>query len=312
MSKIITITLNPAIDKSTSVDQLLPEKKMRCNQPIFQPGGGGINVSRALHKLGTTSSCIYFAGGFAGEYFSKLLVQESINIIPIKSKGDTRENFIVFDKSNKLQYRFGMPGIIVDDEECMFMLNTIEKLNDVAFIVLSGSIPIVVSIDLISKIGKLAKHKSAKFILDTSGEALIDGIAAGAFLIKPNLSELQILCNKDIIGLEDVPSIGRELMAKHPIENMVVSLGKDGAIVFTAIETFQITPPNIVAVSTVGAGDSMIAGIVHGFYHKWSVLDSVKHGIACGTATTLQPGTTLFNPGDISTLLSEVIVKNLD
>jgi len=312
MSKIITITLNPAIDKSTSVDQLLPEKKMRCNQPIFQPGGGGINVSRALHKLGTTSSCIYFAGGFAGEYFSKLLVQESINIIPIKSKGDTRENFIVFDQKNKLQYRFGMPGIIVDDEECMFMLNTIEKLNDVAFIVLSGSIPIGVSIDLISKIGKLAKHNSAKFILDTSGQALIDGIAAGAFLIKPNLSELQILCNKEIIGLEDIPSIGRELMGKHPIENMVVSLGKDGAIVFTANETFQITPPNIVALSTVGAGDSMIAGIVHGFYHKWSVLDSVKHGIACGTATTLQPGTTLFNPGDISTLLSEVIVKKLD
>jgi 6-phosphofructokinase 2 len=311
MSKIITITLNPAIDKSTTIDQLQPEKKMRCTQPVFQPGGGGINVSRALHKLDTASTCMYFCGGYSGEFFNELLIQESIDILPIKIKGHTRENFIAFDQSQQKQYRFGMPGIMVDTEECSFLLSKIAELKEIDFIIVSGSMPIGAPKDLCSSIAKLAKNKSAKFILDTSGVALTDGIGVGAFLIKPNLNELQSLCGDETIAYDAIPSIGKNLMEKYQIENMIVSLGKDGAILISQHEAFHVSPPKVNAVSTVGAGDSMVAGIVHGLHHNWSMLDSAKHGIACGTATTLQPGTALFNPADINTLHAEVSVKNL-
>ena len=312
MSKIITVTLNPAIDKSTSIDQLLPEKKIRCGEPIFQPGGGGINVSRALKKLQNSSNCVYFSGGYSGDFFSALLQQESIQIHPIKSKGITRENFVVFDQSNQLQYRFGMPGIIVDEEECMMLLHEIEQMENVDYMVVSGSMPIGAPPDLCSTLSKIAKQKSAKFIIDTSGESLSAGLKSGAFLIKPNLSELQSLCKQASIRYEDIPTIGKKMMEENHIENMIVSLGKEGAILITQNETLHLTPPQVNTVSTVGAGDSMVAGIIHGLSQQWSLIDCAKYGVACGTATTLQPGTALFNTIDIKLLLPEVSVKMIN
>ena len=119
MPKIITITLNPAIDKSTSVPVLVPEKKMKCTLPVFEPGGGGINVARAIKKLGGNATALYLAGGYTGKFFTQLLDRENIDSIVIEMANHTRENLIVLNSTANLQYRFGMPGTLLMAEECI-------------------------------------------------------------------------------------------------------------------------------------------------------------------------------------------------
>jgi 6-phosphofructokinase 2 len=135
MSSVITITLNPAIDKSTSVPVLVPEKKMRCSPPVFEPGGGGINVARAIKKLGGNATAIYLAGGYTGRFFTELLSKEGVASLVIETAKHTRENLIVLDKAANLQYRFGMPGPTIETKEWQQLLQTIEKIQDAHFII---------------------------------------------------------------------------------------------------------------------------------------------------------------------------------
>src|SRR5689334_23357296 len=110
MEKIVTLTLNPAIDKSTTVKSIVPDKKLQCAQPVFEPGGGGVNVSRAIKKLGGTSTAVYLAGGYSGRFYEDMLKKEGIESNVVTIEGHTRENMILMDESANLQYRFGMPG----------------------------------------------------------------------------------------------------------------------------------------------------------------------------------------------------------
>jgi 6-phosphofructokinase 2 len=125
MQNIVTITFSPSIDKSTSVPKLLPEKKLRCSQPVLDPGGGGINVARAIKKLGGEALAIYPAGGFTGQAFNALLAREGVTARVIEAAADTRENIVVLDESTNQQYRFGMPGTPVTEEEWQLMLQVI-------------------------------------------------------------------------------------------------------------------------------------------------------------------------------------------
>src|SRR5690554_2803522 len=125
MSKIYTLTLNPAVDKSTEVNRVIAEHKLRCDDPKFEPGGGGINVSRAIKKLGGHSVAIYPKGGPIGEIMFELLQQEQIDQIPISIEGWTRENFIVVEKENNRQFRFGMPGPKLQENEWKECLNRV-------------------------------------------------------------------------------------------------------------------------------------------------------------------------------------------
>ena len=172
MPAIITITLNPAIDKSTTVPVLVPEKKMRCSPPVFEPGGGGINVARAIKKLGGNATAIYFAGGYTGRFFTELLSKEGVESLIIETAKHTRENLIVVDNAANLQYRFGMPGPVIEAQEWRQLLRSVEKINDASFIIASGSVPAGVPLDIFARIAVIAKKIKAKFILDTSGEAL--------------------------------------------------------------------------------------------------------------------------------------------
>ena len=117
MSQIVTLTLNPSIDKTTAVDALAPEKKLRCEPPKFEPGGGGINVSRALKKIGGHSLAIYPAGGHSGKFLHSLLIQEQVETSVVPTANFTRENLIVVDRSINQQYRFGMPGSPLSEDE---------------------------------------------------------------------------------------------------------------------------------------------------------------------------------------------------
>ena len=309
MSKILTITFNPAIDKSTSVDNLISEKKLKCTNPKFEPGGGGINVARAIKRLGGESTALYLAGGYTGNYFTELLVKENIQTIAVPCKNHTRENLIVFDEKSKLQYRFGMPGPVINESEWKDVLNTIEKINDIEFIVASGSISEGVPIDIFGRISRIAKLKKIKLIVDSSGDALKESVDEGLFMLKPNINELSFLNGAGELRTEDVEDAARSIISKGKCKFMVISMGAEGAMLITEESTFKITPPKVNSISTVGAGDSMVAGIVQSLSLGRSITESVKYGVSCGTAATMNPGTELCHMDDVEKIYSQITIK---
>jgi len=304
MSSIVTITLNPAIDKSTTVSELVPDKKMKCSTPLFQPGGGGVNVARAIKKLGGNAQAIYMAGGYTGKFFTQLLTDEEVKSSVIEIGSHTRENLIVVDESNNRQYRFGMPGPLITEQECTELLSMLEKLEDVSYIVASGTVPVGVPDDIFARISTIAKTKNAKFIVDTSGESLRHAINEGVFLVKPNLAELSSLAGKEWIDIDEVETVAKQIINEKKCEVIVVSMGEAGALLVTATETTKITPPVVERKSTVGAGDSMVAGIVLSLSKGWAIQTATQYGVACGTAATMNPGTELCHLEDAEALFT--------
>ncbi len=302
MPKIITITLNPAIDKSTSVPVLVPEKKMKCTLPVFEPGGGGINVARAIKKLGGNATALYLAGGYTGKFFTQLLDREHIDSVVIEIAKHTRENLIVLNSTANLQYRFGMPGPLVEEMEWKKMLEEIEKMNGIDYIVASGSLPPGVPVDIFARIASIAKGKGTRCVVDTSGEALQLAANEGVYLLKPNLGELSSLVGSEEINTEMVDDVAATLIANGRSEVVIVSMGAAGAMLVTKGLVRQLTAPVVKRISTVGAGDSMVAGIITGLCNGKSILEAAKYGVACGTAATINPGTELCRLEDVERL----------
>jgi len=293
MAKIVTITFSPCIDRSVSIPVLIPEKKLKCTAVKLEPGGGGINVARAIKKLGGEATAVFPSGGYTGKYFNHLLEGEKISSLVIEIENETRENIIVFDESTKNQYRFGMPGTRLSDPEWQQCLSTLEGINDIEYIVGSGSLPPGVPIDIYATLAKIAQQKKAKFIVDTSGEALKQAVAQGVYLIKPNLNEISSLAGKNELQHEELISVAREIIATGKCEVIVVSMGQAGAMLITTEITEVIPSPPVVRRSTVGAGDSMVAGIVYSLAQGKSIEEAVHYGVACGTSATMNPGTEL-------------------
>ena len=310
MADIITITFNPCIDKSTSVNALKAESKLRCSAPVFEPGGGGINVARAIKKLGGEAIAIYLAGGYSGKFLTQLLENDGIPSIVIETQRHTRENMIVLDTSTNLQYRFGMPGPEINETEWRQVLSEIEKIKEAEFIVASGSLPKGVPTNIFARIADIAKSKKAKFVVDTSGEALKAAVNEGVYLLKPNLGELSYLAGKDELAPNQILDAGRDLINKGRCEVIIVSMGAAGAMLITKNESHQVIPPPVKRKSTVGAGDSMVAGIVLSLFQKKDLLTATKYGVACGTAATVNSGTQLCKREDVEKLLLEIISNN--
>lgn len=304
MPKIITITFSPCIDKSTSVPALIPEKKLKCKPPKLDPGGGGINVARAIKKLGSEATAIYPAGGYTGKHFNALLHQENIPVVIIESSNETRENIIIMDESMNKQYRFGMPGTKLKEIEWRQCLKVIEEMQDVEFIVASGSLPPGVPPDIFARIAVIAKKKNARLIVDTSGEALKHAANEGVYLLKPNLGELSSLTGQEKININEIEDIAKNIIKKRFCEVIVISMGESGAILVTKDEIHRAVPPFIKRKSTVGACDSMVAGILLALSQKKSMKEVVQYGVACGTAATLNPGTELCKQEDVNTLMT--------
>lgn len=311
MTKIITITFNPAIDKSTTVQALIPEKKLKCSSPVYEPGGGGINVARAIKKLEGTATAIYLAGGYTGKSFTELLNKEGVDTIVAEIQESTRENLIVYETSTNQQYRFGMPGPSILEQEWQQCLADIEKIKDAAFIVVSGALPQGIPLTVYSKIASIARNINARLIVDTSGEALMEAVHAGLYLIKPNLAELSSLLGKEDLNIERVDEAAKELIVKWKCEVVVVSMGAAGAMLVTKDLAMHIMPPAVKIKSTVGAGDSMVAGIVLSLAQNKSIEEAAQYGVACGTAATLNAGTELCRKEDADHLFKLIQLNKL-
>jgi 6-phosphofructokinase 2 len=298
MPGIVTVTFSPCIDKSASVNALVPEKKLKCSPPKLEPGGGGINVARALKKLGKEAIAVFPSGGYTGKFFNHLLEKENIPAIIIETSNETRENIIILDESTNNQYRFGMPGTELRENEWRQCLEAVDKIKGADFIVASGSLPPGVPADIYAQLARIAAKTHAKFIVDTSGDALKHAVNEAVYMIKPNLGELGALTGTETAKTEDAERLAKTIIQKYKCGIIVVSLGKEGAILVTKDETYKALPPDVPRKSTVGAGDCMVAGIVYAVSSGMNLKQALQYGVACGTAATMNPGTELCNKKD--------------
>lgn len=303
MGSIVTVTFNPTLDKSTSIDILVPEKKLRCTSPVLEPGGGGVNVARAISKLGGKATAVFLGGGYSGRLIYHLLCEEDVPSIMVPIEGESRENITVYESASKRQYRFCMPGPDVTDAEFGNCLELIEDMGSIDYIVASGSLTPGMPLNAFSRLGVIARKIKATYIADTSGDALAQAVASGVYLIKPNLSELAALAGQTMVAVEEVPDVARQVIRNGCCEVILVSMGAAGAMLITAKEILPIVPPAVSIKSTVGAGDSMVAGIVWSLSSGKSLPEAARYGVACGTAATLNPGTGLCKKEDVERIL---------
>lgn len=309
--KIVTLTINPALDKSSSVAGIAPEKKLRCAAPVYDPGGGGINVSRAIRKLGGESIALFTAGGSAGEMLQQLLNTEGVTHEVVVTQNWTRENFVVVDSLTDRQFRFGMPGTLLYENEWKTCLAALEKLaKDAEFVVASGSLPEGVPVDFYAQVAKIAKAQNARCVVDTSGEALLLAAEEGVFMLKPNLGELSALAGKNSISALEQEHLARLLIDEGKAEVVVVSLGKQGAMLVTKDQIEYVQAPTVHSQSTVGAGDSMVGGMVLSLAQGKSYPEMLAFGVAAGTAATMRAGTQLCKREDTEALFKWITTRS--
>jgi 1-phosphofructokinase family hexose kinase len=298
---IVTITVNSALDKSTHFKGLVPEQKIRCEEPRFDAGGGGINVSKAISRLDGTSLAVFTSGGPTGKMLEELVAKEGIAYEAVAVESWTRESFVAVDDNTNSQYRFGFTGGKISEEESERILETIAALKP-KFLVASGSLNEGLSDDFYRKIAEIAKKSNAKLIVDTSGEALKKALEVGVYMIKPNVGELAKLIGVERLELEEVNEAAKQIIAKGGAEIVVVSLGPQGAVLVTK-DVYEFVPaPNVAKKSTVGAGDSMVGGMVWALSQNKSLKEVMRWGVACGSAATMNEGTQLFKFEDANRL----------
>jgi 6-phosphofructokinase 2 len=302
MGTIVTLTMNPALDIATSTDRVVPTHKLRCAPPRYDPGGGGINVARAVHALGGDAVAIFPVGGPAGEMIHHLLDQEGVRHHPIAIGGFTRESLAVEDRQTGEQFRFILPGPVVgeaDQERCLDQLSMAAAEAD--FIVASGSLPLGVEEDFYARVADLARKLGKRLMLDTSGAAL-KRAGHGIYLLKPSLRELQDLVGREIGSPLEQERAAWEIIEQGHSEVVVLSLGEEGALLVSAdgCERFAAVP--VQARSTVGAGDSMLAGIVLSLMQGQPLREAVRFGLAAGAAALLGSGTELCRRSDVERL----------
>lgn len=309
--KIATLTMNPAVDKSSAVNQVVAEWKLRCDSPVYEPGGGGINVSRAMGKLGGDSVAFYPAGGLAGRMLIDLLDGEGLQHRAMSIAGVTRENFTVLEKSTGRQYRFGMPGPTLQEAEWRRCLEEIlPLLPEIDYLVASGALPPGVPPDFYGQLARLAREHNTRLVVDTSGEALRLAVEEGVFLIKPNLREFAELMGRESVdGLEE-ERLARELVAAGRSEAVVVSLGAAGVLAASAEGAERVRAPLVPIISKVGAGDSTVAGLVLALARGRSWPEAVRFGVAAGAAAVMTPGTELCRREDVERLYAQLMHRS--
>lgn len=304
---IVTLTMNPAVDKSSSIDNVVPEHKLRCDRPQFHPGGGGLNVSRAIKKMGGGSLGVFPAGGPPGNMLIKLLEQDDLELRSVDIAGLTRENLTVLENASRQQYRFGMPGPEMTREEweaCFEILNGLDPVP--GYLVASGSLPEGVPDDFYARLAAFARDKGIRLILDTCKRPLSLALDQGVFLIKPNLRELEYIWGERFESEQQQEEQAMALVRQGKSRVVVVSLGAAGAILAFKDGVQRMRAPTVPIKSKVGAGDSMVAGIVLALSRGRSVEEAVRHGIAAGAAAVMTPGTELCRGEDVQRLFADM------
>jgi len=316
MPRILTLTLNPALDVSTAIDRVEPVHKMRCGAPSQHPGGGGINVARVLHRLGADVTAIYPAGGATGAVLTTLLQAEGVPVQVLPIAGETRESFSVHESGTGQDWRFVLPGPAMSEAEwraCREAVLTAlgEPGQDLGetWVVASGGLPPGVSDACCADLAREVRARGARFVVDTNGPALAQALAAGVDVFKPSLRELRQLTGQALSDEASQVAAARALIDAGRAGVVALSLAEQGAILVTAEGAWRAGALNVPVASTIGAGDSFVAGLVFGLAQGQAPQQAFAQALATSAAALLSHGTSLADPADVTRLLPEVVVK---
>ena len=304
MTRIATLTLNPAMDLAVRTPRVVATEKLRCSAPRHDPGGGGINVARVVSTLGGDALAVYPAGGPFGEMLRRALDAIGLAHLPVAISGDTRESFTVDEQASGLQYRFVLPGPRLSEQERLGCLAALRGLHPApAYLVVSGSFTPGIEPSFFDELLALAGQVGARLVVDLSGEPLAYAARrGGAYLIKPSLNELASLIGRMSESEREQEGALRELIGAGAAEVIVLSLGAAGVLYASGDRLERIAAPSVPMVSAVGAGDSMLGAVVLALAQGRELGDAVRYGVAAGAATVMRPGTQLCLREDVERL----------
>ncbi len=309
MTDILTLTLNPALDVLTTIDRVSDTHKMRCGPTLKHPGGGGVNVARVLHRLGANCQAVYLAGGVTGERHQQLMHGEGVpcHIVPIAE--ETRESFTAHETSSGNDFRFVLPGPHVSAAEYEACFDFVAQHLPTKFLIISGGLAPGVPDNFYARLTELATQRGVRVVLDANGPALTQALKVGVYLFKPSLRELRDLIGQDLPDQDSQIAAARQLIQSGQTEVVAISLGAHGALVVHADQVWRAHAVEVNVQTTVGAGDSFVAGMVWALARSESLVKAFQYGMAAGAAALLAPGTSLSQAADVHQLLPRVVVN---
>lgn len=306
---VLTVTLNPALDITTTTARLEPQRKLRCERAVETPGGGGANVSRMIHALGGASDAFVALDGPTGARWRRLAEAEGLSLIIEGAPGDTRESFqVAIDESGDF-YRFILPGPHWDDVAGAQLARKLEAQIDSGayrWLVLSGSLPPGMEARLPARIARKAAEIGIAVIADCAGPPLrhlLDAPLAILRLNRHDLAEAGVA-----LGMADAApdDIARSIVGTGRVEAVLYSLGAAGTVLVQPRGSVHFVPPAVEVVSLTGAGDSLTGTLVHALAYGSGIEDAARRAVAAAAATALQPGSRLADPADIERLLPDI------
>ena len=308
---IFTVTLNPAVDRELTVDSIAFDTVLRASDWQVDCGGKGFNVARMLKSLGVASTALGFAAGKTGELLEKRLQALGIETDFTWVEGETRTNVSIISSDNGRYVKVNEPGPTIADEHLVRLKEKIKaRARSGDWWVVAGSLPPGVPAEFYGEIIEIIHSVGAKVFLDTSSEALRRSCSAGPLLVKPNAEEAHELTGLPVGDTREIAEAGTAICTMGPA-NVIVSLGKDGALLVNGNDVWKAASPKITEKNPIGAGDSMVAGIVWGLSEGAKLSEALRRGIACGAATASQNGTAVGSLSQVKELLQKVQLEKL-
>lgn len=302
---ILTLTLNPALDMSTSVAKVIPDQKLRCAAPTLDPGGGGLNVSRAIANLGGDSLALVALGGITGERLATLIRAADVPFLALSGPGETRQSLTVTEASGQ-QFRFMLPGPIwsAEDRDRLFhLLHSAAQPNGIA--VISGSQPPGVPLDFPAQLA--AALPGMEVILDSSGPALAHAVAhpiPGLSLLRMDDQEAAELAGHPLQSRLETADYAAALAAQGVAKTVIIARGAEGSVLVTAGHRLFVTAAKVAVKSKVGAGDSFVAGYILALARGQSLTEALQAGSAAASAAVMTEATQLCLRADVEALLA--------
>lgn len=309
---IYTLTLNPAVDRELTVPAMEFDSVLRATESRIDFGGKGFNVSRLLKGMDEPSIAVGFLGGSAGELLEKGLRSLDIGTDFVWVSDETRTNVSIVTESHDHYVKVNEKGPQVDESKEKELLQKIDSLSKPGdWWVLAGSLPPGLPNDIYARVIRLLNGHGANAILDTSGESLKLGCAEKPYLVKPNAEEIRAITGLPVNSCSEIASAAAEVR-RMGAQNIVVSMGKEGALLHAAEGTWLVHTPTIEEKNPIGAGDSMVGGLVWALTRGITLRDALGWGVASGAATASLPGTEVGTRTLIEELYAQVRYERLE
>jgi 6-phosphofructokinase 2 len=308
---ILTLTLNPALDMATDVPRMVPDEKLRCTEPRLDPGGGGLNVARAVHALGGDALALVALGGLTGDRLAELIRHEGVMFLGITGPGETRQSLTVNEVTTGRQYRFMLPGPVwgpADQARVFTLLRAAGKPG--GFSVISGSQPPGVPLDFPARLA--AAMAGMRVVLDTSGAALVQAVdhpIPDLDILRMDGEEAEALAGHGLAQRADTADFAQLLVRRGVARQVIIARGADGSVMADAEQRLFCSAPKVDVRSKVGAGDSFVGGYVLALARGQSDAEALSQGVAAAAAAVMTEATELCRAEDVARLMDQAVVE---